>query len=255
MSKIIKYNESEALPVTNLPPTNYNSQVVKRPVIDRDVFDAKTEAKHILEQAQAQAEDIIAQANAQAQETIAQATQEAAMIMPNAQAQAEQLIANANAESAELKATAEERGYAEGKEAGAAQLIELIAKQTKQFNDFCATLEPQILQLTLSIMRKVISEELEAGSDIVVKITQRALKTVRQRREITIRANPQDILILKENKRALLDVLSRTKDIIFEEDPAIPLGGVLIETEAGRIDARLDTQLDVFEKIFNGTPS
>lgn len=251
MSKIIKFNDSEALPINTASASSYaGTQITKRPVIDRDIFDAKTEARRILEQAQNQAEEIIAQANAQAEQTIAQASQDAAMILPNAQAQAEQLIANANEESAELKATAEERGFAEGKEAGAAQVIELIAKQTKQFNDFMTSLEPQLLQLTLSIARKVISDELEAGSDIVVKITQRALKTVRQRREITIRANPQDMETLKENKRALLDVLSRTKDIIFEEDPAIALGGVLIETEAGRIDARLETQLAVFEKIF-----
>ena len=249
MSKIIKYTDSEAIPVTSVPFTT-PTPVNKRPVIDRDVFNAKTEAARILEQAHEQATRIIDDANAQAESTIARATEEAAMIMPNAQAEAEALIARANEESAELKATAEERGFAEGKEAGSAQLIELIAKQTKEFNDFCATLEPQLLQLTLSIVRKVISEELDEGSDIVVKITQRALKTVRQRREITIRANPQDMLTLKEHKRDLLDVLSRTKDIVFEEDAAIPSGGVLIETEAGRIDARLDTQLAVFEKIF-----
>ncbi len=249
MSKIIKYTDSEALPVTNVPFTS-STQVTKRPVIDRDVFNAKTEAARILEQAHEQAARIIDDANAQAESTIARATEEAAMIMPNAQAEAEALIARANEESAELKATAEERGFAEGKEAGSAQLIELIAKQTKEFNDFCGTLEQELLRLTLSIVRKVISEELDEGSDIVVKITQRALKTVRQRREITIRTNPQDMITLKEHKRALLDVLSRTKDIIFEEDAAIAPGGVLIETEAGRIDARLDTQLAVFEKIF-----
>jgi flagellar biosynthesis/type III secretory pathway protein FliH len=47
--------------------------------------------------------------------------------------------------------------------------------------------------------------------------------------------------------------LSRAKEIGIREDPEIARGGVVIETDAGTIDAQIDTQLEVFEKILMET--
>ena len=55
--------------------------------------------------------------------------------------------------------------------------------------------------------------------------------------------------MIRKNKSQLLDVLSRAKEIGVSEDPDVERYGVIIETDAGTIDAQLDSQLAVFERI------
>jgi flagellar biosynthesis/type III secretory pathway protein FliH len=44
----------------------------------------------------------------------------------------------------------------------------------------------------------------------------------------------------------------RASDLSIREDDDISPGGVIIETEAGSIDARLETQLDALERAMFG---
>ena len=68
------------------------------------------------------------------------------------------------------------------------------------------------------------------------------------RREIFLRVNPADLQFIRDKKPDLLDVLSRAKEIGIREDPDVARHGVIIETDAGSIDAQLETQLAVLER-------
>jgi len=57
---------------------------------------------------------------------------------------------------------------------------------------------------------------------------------------------------LREHKRELIDQLGRAKDIEIREDDALTQGSMIIETDAGTIDARLETQLQVIERVLMG---
>lgn len=215
MTKVIKRSDVEfpASPALEDPLKSLG----RKGVIDKDVYDAKEEAQRILQRARDEAAAIVAQARQ---------------------------------EGERLQAQAREEGYAAGKDQAASEVSALLARQTQQFQALLASVEPQVVGLTMSIVKKVFGEAVALDPQLVVKVTQNALRTVRQRREITIRAHPEDVAALRQHRRQLLDVLLRTNDYALEEDPAIMRGGVIIETEAGRIDARLETQIAVFEKIF-----
>ena len=218
MTKVIKRNSVDSGPA-EVPALQYEKSSGRKGVIDKDVYSAKQEAQRILERVK----------------------QESAAIISKARKNAEQ-----------IQARAREQGYKEGKEQGAAEVSEMLARQTIQFNELMGSVEPQVIDLTMGIVKKVFGEEIAVNPEVVVKVTRSAMRTVRQRREITIRANPDDVAALQRNRRELLDMLLRTNDIVITEDSGIMRGGVIIETEAGRVDARLETQLDVFEKIFTG---
>ena len=84
----------------------------------------------------------------------------------------------------------------------------------------------------------------------MVDIIRQALtEKARQRREIFLRVHPEDMKYVREHKAELLEVLSRAKEIGLREDPDVARHGVVIETDAGIIDAQLETQLAVFERI------
>ena len=91
---------------------------------------------------------------------------------------------------------------------------------------------------------------MQTSPDAVIKIVRNALaEKARQRQEISLRVHPEDLAIIRENKAQLLEVLSRAKEISIREDMNVERYGVIIETDAGTIDAQLDSQLAIFERV------
>src|SRR6185436_15287526 len=111
------------------------------------------------------------------------------------------------------------QGYAEGKNEGAAELSEVVAKASQRLKQIEAQVVPQLKDLALAIARKILGKELEFHPDAVVEIIKQALsEKARQRREIFLRVNPDDLHILRERKAELIEVLSRCKEIGIRED-------------------------------------
>jgi type III secretion protein L len=204
------------------PVPGRNVEAARRgAVIDRDVFEARGEAQSIRERALIEAEE---------------------------------MRKNAEAECEEIKARAYEAGYAEGRDAGAAELSEVVATHVQRMDQIVAQAQPQLRDLAVAIARKILGRELEFHPDAVVDIVKQALaEKARLRREIFLRVNPADLQLIRDRKPDLLDVLSRAKEIGIREDPDVAPHGVIIETDAGTIDAQLETQLEVFERVLKNT--
>ncbi|MEZ4272565.1 MAG: FliH/SctL family protein [Myxococcota bacterium] len=197
-------------------------------IITADKAEAKQEAQGIRERAVDAAQQIIEQAH-----------QEAAEILEQARQQGE-----------ELRREAQGGGYEAGRAQAASELSEIIARGAMRMQQIEEQAVPQLKDLALRIARKVLGRELEFHPDATIDIVKQALaEKARQRREIFLRVNPDDLAIIRERKSELLEVLSRCKDIGIREDPDVSRYGVIIETDAGTIDAQLDTQLAVFERV------
>ncbi len=230
MGKVIKRGTAEfgdISPETGFPepkerpPIAPDSANRRGAVIDRDVFEARSEAQQIRDRALAEAEE---------------------------------MRKAAEVESEEIKARAYQLGYQEGRDTGAAELTELIANHSVRLEQIEAQAEPQLRDLAVAIARKIIGKELEFHPEAVVDIVKAALaEKARLRREIFLRVNPADLQFIRDKKPDLLDVLSRAKEIGIREDPDVARHGVIIETDAGTIDAQLETQLEVFERVLKST--
>jgi type III secretion protein L len=215
MGKVIKKGNAEVGDIS--PDTGFADVVHRPPVIDRAVFDAKHEAQQIKERALAEAQKIRDQVQQEAEQ---------------------------------IKKQAYEKGYAQGHETGAQELAQVIAKISVRAQQMEDQAIPQLKELALKIARKILGRELEFAPEAVVDIVKQALsEKARQRREIYLRVNPADLHFIREHKAELLEVLSRAKEIGIREDPAVAQHGVVIETDAGVIDAQLETQLAVFERV------
>lgn len=79
------------------------------------------------------------------------------------------------------------------------------------------------------------------------EIVMTALRQARQQEMMTVRVNAAD-LPLVEKMRERIDAFGRARYLDFVADQTIKEGGCLIESASGTIDARLETQLRVFEK-------
>jgi flagellar biosynthesis/type III secretory pathway protein FliH len=77
-----------------------------------------------------------------------------------------------------------------------------------------------------------------------VESARRALALARGRRELRARVHPADAAALRAEGPRLLAGSPESR-LEVREDPGVGRGGVLLETEAGAIDARIEAQLEV----------
>lgn len=199
-------------------------------VIGKDEFDASNNAARIMADTQAKAAQIIADAEAKASEITQQAQTEADA----------------------MKASAHDDGFKAGSDQAAAQYTQMISEHSQRMEAKENEVANQIRQLSLAIAKKIIGKELEFNPEAIVDMAKKHLQSIRQRREVYFRVSPSDLEHLREAKAALVDQLGRAKEIEIRSDDTLTPGSMIIETESGTIDARIETQMAVIEKVLMG---
>ena len=111
-------------------------------------------------------------------------------------------------------------------------------------------LEAEIIALTMGVARKIVGQELEMRPELVVSIVKNALSQIESSGKIRIKLNPDDIELLNHSTANLEAELLDSAAVAFESDPSIASGGCIIETDAGNIDARLETQFQAIDETF-----
>jgi type III secretion protein L len=176
------------------------------------------------------------------------ASEEARRILEQARLEREQLIEDARQEAERLREHAREEGRKEAR----AEANALLVKARIEREKIIANAEPQLVGLGRRIAEKIIGRELEVNPDVIVDVVRQALQTVKQQREIIVRVNPADLSALQGRRGDVIAALARAKDVDLRADPDIGAGGCVVESELGTIDAQLDTQLGVIERLLAG---
>ncbi len=152
------------------------------------------------------------------------------------------------AEVAQSITQARQQGHADG----LAQTHDLEEKVAHLSEGLLREVEAQAVEASIKIARSLIQAELDAHPESIVSVVRQALSSSRQQREVNIRVNPVHAETLKDNKRELVDVLGRAKDVDVREDADLEPGGCMVETEIGTIDARLETQFEALVRQLTG---
>jgi flagellar assembly protein FliH len=111
------------------------------------------------------------------------------------------------------------------------------------FADWVAHLEAPLAGLATVIAARVLARELQSDPAAVVGIAKQALAEVTHASEARIRVNPFDSAEIEAHRDALLAASSGLRRIDIVNDPSI-LGGCLVETDGGSIDARVESMLE-----------
>ncbi|QQR79684.1 MAG: type III secretion system stator protein SctL [Deltaproteobacteria bacterium] len=168
--------------------------------------------------------------------------------------QASSIIQNAKKEAENIKAKAQEvyeqaeqhyederqRGYEEGREEGRGEWSEKLMEASMAKEKMLEDAEPQVIRMVMDIAEKVIGRAVEKGAVIeVIK------KTIEESsgKKITVRVNPQDWEMVKSREQELVSGLDQRRSISVREDESVGVGGCIVETELGTVDARLELQL------------
>ncbi|HVE84480.1 MAG TPA: type III secretion system stator protein SctL [Myxococcales bacterium] len=183
-----------------------------RGVVDKEEFEALTGAREIIAKAQQQAQEIIAGARAQ-----------------------EQRI--------------HEAAKAAGREEGRVEVSAELARSKQQAAMILRNAEQDIISLALEIARKIIGRDLERDPAVVMEICANAIEGVRNAKQLVLRVNPENGAYLRQNRKAIMDLVARSVDIAFKDDPTVEPGGCVIQTEFGTIDGQLDTQFKMLAQV------
>jgi flagellar biosynthesis/type III secretory pathway protein FliH len=162
-------------------------------------------------------------------------------------------------QAAELRAEARRRGYAEGRDAAAAELTEMLAAAALEAASVRVQAEPAAMRLAgrlaARMAEKIVGRTVEVEPDALTAIAAQALAASRARAGlIKLRVNPDDRAALErdEARRALLARFEGSVELELVDDAAITRGGCVVETAAVRLDARLETQLAALERAVAG---
>jgi flagellar biosynthesis/type III secretory pathway protein FliH len=142
-----------------------------------------------------------------------------------------------------------EAATAEGGEEGAAQAQHMRDEIAGLESRMLKEVEGEVVRAAVRVAAEILATEINLRDDAVVDVAATALVAARNARDINLRVNPRDVAALRSARERLVANLTRAKDIEIREDRRVSPGGVLIETEAGVVDAQLATQLDELARI------
>lgn len=157
--------------------------------------------------------------------------------------EARRVLEDAQHRAAEIEERAKKDGYRDG----IAECTEQLASARAEHEKLRQQAEQDMVTLAFHIARRLIGHAIEVEPMVVRDIVGEALVTARGRRQILLRIHPDDLEVVEKNR----DDYARELDgvpVQFEADASLERGGCVIDTESGRIDARLETQLAVLRE-------
>jgi type III secretion system HrpE/YscL family protein len=169
------------------------------------------------------------------------AVRRAAARLAEAEEQAGAIVARAEADREAIRAKAEEAGRRQARaEAGA-----ILAGAARARDRLLAASEREVVAVAIDVARKVIARELSTDPAAVGGMAASALGAARVRRQVTLRVHPDDAAA---TRAWVGSGPAGVPGVGIEEDGRLAPGDVVVETEAGRIDARVETQLEALRE-------
>lgn len=192
-------------------------------------------------------------------------------VYQEAQTRAESLLRQAEEEVARLRAEAQQSGHAEGHAAGLQRSVDEIRAAAKQLADaqlqteyqtampafqaliaglhadrekWLAHWESAAIELALAIAEKVIRRQLAMNPELSPELVRAALQLAAGQPQLRARLNPQDLEAFGDHAERVVQELTGCADATLIADPAVSLGGCIVETQHGRIDSQIETQLE-----------
>jgi flagellar assembly protein FliH len=198
---------------------------------------------------------------AQAEALVEDAARNAEQLLADAHSRARSLVEDAAARADTIAQEARKRGHDEGFQAGR-------DAADREMNDMLVTMrgllemgraerhkliedaEPELVRLALGIAERVLHQQIALDRGVVIEMAKVAIARLIERDTVTVRVNPADLERMREHRDELI-AIGDIRNLRVVEDQRVGRGGVVVDTEAGTIDARIATQLDEARKILH----
>jgi flagellar assembly protein FliH len=177
-------------------------------------------------------------------------------ILQQARDEAARIIAQAEENSSLIHQVAEDKALHETNLKLEARVAERVSEMRDRLADtierisslsgeLTTGVETSLVELALQIAKKIVRREVTIDREVALTLVKVSLAKLHDRSIAEIHLNPEDFTYVQAHREKL--GFRGALEII--EDPLVSVGGCLIHTETGDIDARIESQ---FEEIAHG---
>jgi len=125
------------------------------------------------------------------------------------------------------------------------QIQPLLSDIARQKNEILLLAENDLLNLALTIAEKIVGSLAAAHQELVIDTIKKSLPILLEKSRLTIKVAPEQEEFVRQNFENILSLDKDLKEIKIEADRRIGPGGCVLETTSGRVDARIEKQLEV----------
>ena len=168
-------------------------------------------------------------------------------------ARAKEDAASLRAEAQAARVEAERAGFEAGKQEGLAQVTALLLAARAQAKCDLDTAKDAAIVLARRMAERIVGRAVELSPELTGAIVAEALAASRAKSgTVVLRAHPEDLAAVERERPRWLARVAAGVDVRVVADSAIGRHGCVVETAVGRLDARLQTQLDALERALRG---
>jgi type III secretion protein L len=144
-------------------------------------------------------------------------------------------------------------GVAAGREVALSEMAALLAALRAQAEEAQAQAREAAVVLARRMAAKIIGHAVEVSPEVMGEIAVQALAATRARSgAVVLRVHPDDQSAVEQAREGWG---TGALAVRLVADPAVGRHGCVVETPAGRVDARLDTQLAALERALLRGPA
>ena len=145
-----------------------------------------------------------------------------------------------------IKEQAEQEGFKQGFE----KWLEKVKELEERIEKVKDELEEVITPLALTAAKKIVGREIELDKEIIVDIVKSHLRAVKQSKRIVVVVSREDFARLDQRKNELKENFEELESFSVRPRDDLSKGSCIIETESGIINATIENQWALIEKVF-----
>jgi flagellar assembly protein FliH len=110
--------------------------------------------------------------------------------------------------------------------------------------------EEDLLRLAMMVAKQIIRREIAQDRKILAQFVSEATAGIAEHTDISICFNPEDYRAVSANRQLYLEGVGDKMQITIKPDDSVSVGGCVVETQTGLVDARVETQLaEIFKRL------
>ncbi len=123
-------------------------------------------------------------------------------------------------------------------------LEQLLATMKNLKTDLLSFNESHLLKLVFQMASRIATTEVQANQETIIEIIRNSVLLSQDEENVTVRVSPEQFEFLETLKKQTGREYEFLKKIRFEPNPEIAVGGCIVETNYGEIDARIEQRIE-----------
>ena len=176
-----------------------------------------------------------------------QAKQDAAHILKRADEDRQKVLEDGKRKASQAHEEAMTRGASEAFSAAAAEALQAFRRRAERY----AEAADDIRVLALEVVKKLLGTDPDLGQRDVERILQRGMAQLRARRRLRVQVSPRRLEALATERPNLMKTLQGEPDLLMEPTDDVGLGFARVVTEIGGALCAEETALDALASAVN----